>query len=70
MDNNTDFGFSFESSTEIESASKDKTQALYDMILPLLMNLKKNPEKDTIRWPNRTERIDQFIKDMNRIVNE
>jgi hypothetical protein len=43
---------------------------LRDMIMPLLNNLKKNPEKDIIHWPNRAEKIDAFIKKMNKLVDE
>ena len=32
------------------------------LILPLLQNLKKNPEKDYIHWPNRTAIIDKQIE--------
>lgn len=69
MKTEDDFGFSFESSTEIESASKDKVTGLYNMIMPLLNNLKANPEKDTIKWPNRKEKIDQFIVKMDNYLN-
>lgn len=33
---------------------------LYNGILPLLENLKKNPEKDYIYWPNRTGKVEEF----------
>jgi len=33
---------------------------LYNAILPLLSNLKANPEKDYIYWPNRTEKVEAF----------
>lgn len=32
------------------------------LILPLLQNLKKNPEKDYIHWPNRSAIIDKQIE--------
>lgn len=41
-------------------AAEAKLGKLYNAILPLLSNLKKNPEKDYILWPNRTEKIEQF----------
>lgn len=37
-----------------------KLGKLYNAILPLLSNLKKNPEKEYILWPNRVEKIEQF----------
>jgi uncharacterized protein Yka (UPF0111/DUF47 family) len=71
-----DFGFTAVDENELEavqsvkseasSASanvaelEDKLNKLYNAILPLLTNLKKNPEKEYILWPNRTEKIEQF----------
>ena len=49
--------------TEEEYANK--LQGLRAMIMPLLANLKKNPEKDTIYWPDREKKINAFIKKMN-----
>ena len=37
-----------------------KLNKLYNAILPLLTNLKKNPEKEYILWPNRVEKVEQF----------
>tara|TARA_B100001093_G_scaffold488280_1_gene525319 strand:+ start:5831 stop:6097 length:267 start_codon:yes stop_codon:yes gene_type:complete len=49
------------SSTEAEvKALEDKINNLYNAIIPLLSNLKKNPEKEYILWPNRTEKIEAF----------
>jgi hypothetical protein len=31
------------------------------LVLPLLYNLQKNPEKETIRWPNRKDIIQKQI---------
>ena len=50
-------------SQKLESASgktEDKLNKLYNSILPLLSNLKKNPEKDYIYWPKRVEKVEQF----------
>lgn len=59
--------------TEITSQTaqqmEDKLNKLYNSIIPLLTNLKKNPEKDYIYWPNRTEKIEQFEEVIFRIVN-
>ena len=49
------------SSTEAEvKALENKLNNLCNAILPLLSNLKKNPEKEYILWPNRTEKIEAF----------
>jgi len=42
------------------NATQDKIDRLYNAITPLLNNLKKNPEKDYILWPNRLEKVEQF----------
>ena len=57
------------SSTEAEvKALEDKLNKLYNSILPLLSNLKKNPEKEYILWPNRTEKIEAFEDHISRII--
>ena len=66
-----DFGFTAVDEEELEAVQKinkkaeaSKTEAssaqtkldkLYNAITPLLNNLKKNPEKEYILWPNRLE---------------
>ena len=57
------------SSTEAEvKVLEDKLNDLYNAILPLLSNLKKNPEKEYILWPNRTEKIEAFEDHISRII--
>ena len=46
----------------IEKDVKAKLAALEKMILPLLVNLMKNPEKDTIKWPGRAPIIEKQIE--------
>lgn len=45
----------------VDKESSEKLKKLEGLILPLLMNLKKNPNKDTIKWPNREPIIDAQI---------
>ena len=40
--------------------AQEKLDKLYNAITPLLNNLKKNPEKEYILWPNRIEKVEQF----------
>jgi hypothetical protein len=74
MDEEYDFGFSFATEEEltIVKENNEKIQKLRDMIMPLLTNLKKNPEKDVIKWEGaaRIKSIDAFIKKMNKLVDE
>lgn len=71
-----DFGFTLVDENELDAVqaataqaqsasssveeTQDKLNKLYNAIQPLLNNLKKNPEKEYILWPNRTEKIEQF----------
>lgn len=55
---------SSETATELE----DKLNKLYNAILPLLTNLKKNPEKDYIYWPNRVEKVEAFEDLISNII--
>lgn len=65
-----DFGFTFSDSEEIKAKVEDKAQRIYDAIVPFLNNLAKNPEKDTIIWPNRKDKIENFRKKLKQIVDE
>jgi len=71
-----DFGFTAVDESELEavqalgatakdveekaSTTQDKLDKLYNAIVPLLNNLKKNPEKEYILWPNRLEKVEEF----------
>jgi len=64
-----DFGFTAVTEEELEIVQKSSTEKdavesrldkLYNAIQPLLDNLRKNPEKDYIYWPNRLDKVDQF----------
>lgn len=46
-------------STTVQS-TQDRLDKLFNAIQPLLNNLKQNPEKEYILWPNRLEKIEQF----------
>ena len=49
--------------------TQTKLDKLYNAIVPLLTNLKANPEKEYILWPNRTEKIEAFEKKLFDIYN-
>lgn len=49
-----------EETSQIASATQEKVDELYNAIQPLLNNLKANPEKEYILWPNRLDKIEQF----------
>jgi hypothetical protein len=74
LDLSNDFGFT--AATEEELAEplvsdvraatveelKSKLLEVEKMIMPLLVNLMKNPEKEYIKWPNRVPVIEQQIQ--------
>tara|TARA_R110000824_G_scaffold142238_1_gene309255 strand:- start:398 stop:934 length:537 start_codon:yes stop_codon:yes gene_type:complete len=55
-----------ERKVQLESEYKTKMEDVENLILPLLYNLLKNPTKEYILWPNRTEviqrQIDKIVK--------
>lgn len=68
---NFDFGFTTETEDDIvkSSSTNKKAQQLFDAIKPLLDNLRKNPEKEMIRWPDRKKKVDEFEKRLKAILN-
>ena len=46
----------------IEKDVKAKLSAVEKLILPLLVNLMKNPQQDTIKWPGRAPIIEKQIE--------
>jgi hypothetical protein len=67
-----DFGFTSEDELKVEVSTQvnDKAATIRDMIMPLLNNLKKNPDKDIIKWEgkSRIKQIDAFIKKMDKLI--
>ncbi len=55
---------------KIEESYKGKLELLYKTIIPLLKNLAKDSDKEYIYWPNRTQKMQEFIKKVEQIVND
>lgn len=55
--------------SETADAVQTKLDKLYNAVTPLLTNLKKNPEKEYILWPDRTAKIEQFEEKLFDIYN-
>ena len=74
-----DFGFTTVTEEELEVVQKaqkseetaqivqEKIDRLYNAIQPLLNNLKVNPSKEYIYWPNRMEKVEQFETYLQKI---
>ena len=81
-----DFGFTAVDEGELQTVQKTQALAddaeqmattvqakldkLYNAIAPLLNNLKANPEKEYILWPNRVEKVEQFEQILYNIYSE
>jgi len=52
----------------IESDVATKLRDVEDLVLPLLYNLQKNPEKEYIHWPNRTAIIETQIEKIKEVT--
>ena len=80
-DQHWDFGFSFISDEEmkaqekiltdklqsVQSGSKEQVDALRGLIMIFLNNMLKDPEKPWIYWPDRVDRVREFINKINSI---
>ena len=78
-----DFGFTAVDENELEAvqktqakaaevettvvATQEKIDKLYNAIVPLLNNLKKNPEKEYILWPDRLTKVEAFEDYLQKI---
>ena len=73
-----DFGFTAVDESELETVQlqknaatsiEERLDALYNAVIPLLTNLKKNPEKEYILWPNRLNKVEEFETIITLIYN-
>ena len=78
-----DFGFTAVDEEELEAVQtptkkaeegvgtaqvvQTKLDKLYNAIIPLLNNLKKNPEKEYILWPDRLSKVEAFEDHLQKI---
>lgn len=58
-----------ETTSATAESNAAKAQLIYDAVMPLLNNLKANPEKDYIFWPDRYEKLDAFADKLHRILS-
>tara|TARA_S200002703_G_scaffold91384_1_gene78864 strand:+ start:703 stop:963 length:261 start_codon:yes stop_codon:yes gene_type:complete len=75
-----DFGFTAVNENELEiakqassasstaSENEEKLKKLHNAVKPLLANLKQNPDKEYILWPNRVATIEKFESHLADIV--
>ena len=84
MKTDNDFGFSIVNEAELRKYEEElkkelsstkseiniKLEAFRSMIMPLLENLKKDSDKHYIYWPNRVDKINEFIKKIDSFVKD
>jgi len=80
LDLKDDFGFTAVDESEVAdplisqvtntalSTTQQKLQAVEKLIMPLLVNLMKTPEKEYIHWPNRVTLIEKQIEKILEIT--
>jgi len=76
VDEDFDFGFTTVGEDEFVAREQEvtnnadtKVQKMYKMIIPLLNNLAKDADvKEYIRWPNRKEKIAEFVRKLDQIL--
>lgn len=56
-----------ESTTAEASEVKARLDSIYKAIQPLLNNLKKDPERDYIYWPERLTKIEAFSDHIDKL---
>jgi len=56
-----------EDAKQASASYQDKLDRLYNAIVPLLNNLKKNPEKEYILWPDRLAKVEAFETHLQKI---
>ena len=74
-----DFGFTLVDEADLDvsqelvtatasgASAQDKLDKLYNAITPLLNNLKANPEREYIKWPNRVDKVEAFEDHIQKI---
>jgi Fic family protein len=49
---------------------REKAEAIYEAVQPLLNNLASNPTKEYIYWPDRNAKLDMFKLRLQQILND
>ena len=53
---------------KLQQETTQKLKALEELMVPLLVNLMKNPEKEYIYWPNRKDKIEEQIEKVLKLT--
>jgi hypothetical protein len=64
-----EIGAAVEAAALAANDNQERLNNLFNAIIPLLNNLKKNPEKDYILWPNRLAKVEEFEDLLQKIYS-
>jgi len=56
--------------TDEQLSAREKLEGLRDMFMPLLNRLSRDPDRHYIFWPNRVEKIEEFVKKIEAYIDE
>ena len=58
-------------STAVEATTyKEKLETMYKLVLPLIVNLSKDPQKEYILWPGRDKKLAEFKSKLDSLMND
>jgi len=72
MDFDDDFGFTAVDKYDLEPGSdyRERLYSMYNLIEPLIKNLLKDTDKDIIKWPNRKEKLEYFLAQLQELLDK
>jgi len=72
MDFDDDFGFTAVDEYNLESNNdyRERLYEMYGLIEPLIKNLLKDTDKDIIKWPNRKEKLEYFLAQLQELLDK
>jgi hypothetical protein len=72
MDFDDDFGFTAVDQIDLEPEHdyRERLYQMYSLIEPLIKNLLKDTDKDIIKWPNRKEKLEYFLAQLQELLDK
>ena len=72
MDFDDDFGFTAIDKYHLEPRTdyRERLYKMYSLIEPLIKNLLKDTDKDIIKWPNRKEKLEYFLAQLQELLDK
>jgi hypothetical protein len=72
MNFDDDFGFTAvdQIDTDLDDGYRDRLYKMYNLIEPLINNLLKDADKEMIKWPNRKEKLEYFLAQLQELLDK